>query len=395
MSELWRQAWPVLQWILIVHAALAALMSLFIALLLAYSDRCIKRLIDCPLPDSNDLPRISLIAAAKDEERNIERAVRSLMQIDYPNLQITLVNDRSRDRTGEILARLGQEFPQLNVVTITELPSGWLGKNHALQLGAEHSDGEWLLFTDADIFFESTALRRAIHYALTNQIDHLAATPDVQMNSWLLHAFVVTFSIYFTLFVKPWRVRDPRYPQHVGIGAFNLIRAQVYRDIGRHEPIRMRPDDDMKLGKLVKKTGHRQDVVHGTGLIEVEWYSSLREIIVGLEKNAFAGVDYRIGLTVVSSIYSLTFNVWPYLAVWIVPGPARWLYLAAVMLQLIVAARFALSMKLPISTALGFPLTVSIFTFIQWRSMILTFWRNGIRWRDTHYSLAELRANKV
>jgi cellulose synthase/poly-beta-1,6-N-acetylglucosamine synthase-like glycosyltransferase len=395
MSELWLHAWPILQWILLVHAACAALISFLVALVLAYSDRAIRRLAEVPLPTTVTLPGISLIAAAKDEERNIEEAVRSLVAIDYPNLQITLVNDRSRDQTGAILARLAAEFPQLNVVHVTELPAGWLGKNHALQLGAEHSNGDWLLFTDADIVFERTALRRAINYALEHQIDHLAATPDVQMNSWLLHAFVVTFSIYFTLFVKPWRVRDPKRPEHVGIGAFNLIRAEVYRSIGRHEPIRMRPDDDLKLGKIVKKNGYRQDIVHGNGMIAVEWYSSVNEIIVGLEKNAFSGVDYRIGLTVFSTIFSMAFNVWPYLAVWIVPGPARWLYLTAVLWQLLTAAGFARTMKLPMSTALGFPLTVTLFTYIQWRSMILTYYRGGIRWRDTHYLLADLKANRV
>lgn len=395
MNELWQHAGPIVQWILLIHAALAAVIALLVTLVLGHSDRSIKRLVDIPLPEPGALPTISLIAAAKDEERNIEQAVRSLVGIDYPQLQITLVNDRSRDRTGEILARLSQEYPELNVVTVTELPAGWLGKNHALQLGAEHSTGDWLLFTDADIIFERTALRRAIQYAVTNQVDHLAATPDVQMNSWLLHAFVVTFSIYFTLFVKPWRVRDPQRPEHVGIGAFNLIRADVYRAIGRHEPIKMRPDDDLKLGKIVKLNGYRQDIVHGVGMLAVEWYSSLREVIVGLEKNAFSGVDYSVGLTVFSSFFSLAFNVWPYLAIWIVPGPARWFYVAAVVLQLFTASQFARGMKLPLSTALAFPLTVALFTYIQWRSMFLTYYRGGIRWRDTHYSLAELRANRV
>ncbi len=393
MNELWQQVWPILQWVLLIHAAVAAALSVFIAMLLAYSDRLITRL--ATVPTTEVLPRISLIAAAKDEERNIEQAIRSLVHIDYPQLQITLVNDRSTDRTGEIMSRLAREYPQLNVVTVTELPAGWLGKNHALQLGAEHSDGEWLLFTDADIIFEPTAVRRAIAYALDQRLDHLTATPDVQMNSWLLHAFVVMFSIYFTLFVKPWRVRNPKSPAHIGIGAFNLVRASVYRSIGRHEPIRMRPDDDLKLGKLIKKTGHRQDVVHGVGMIAVEWYSSLREVIVGLEKNAFAGVDYSIVFTVISSLFSLAFNVWPYAAIWIVPGPARWFYLVAVIAQLTTAAGCAYGMKLPISTALGFPFTVMMFIYIQWRAMILTFARGGIRWRETFYSLAELKANRV
>ncbi|QDU25203.1 Poly-beta-1,6-N-acetyl-D-glucosamine synthase [Anatilimnocola aggregata] len=393
--------WPlvllVLHWAVLVLAIFTAVFSVLMVLLLAYSDRCVRRLAEVPLPadSAQPLPRISLIAGAKDEERNIEEAVRSLVAIDYPNLQITLVNDRSRDQTGAILSRLAAEYPQLNVVHVTELPAGWLGKNHALQLGADHSDGQWLLFTDADIVFERTALRRAISYAVTNQVDHLAATPDVNMNSWLLQAFVVTFSIFFTIFVKPWLIRNPNSSAHVGIGAFNLIRASVYQQIGRHEPIRMRPDDDMKLGKIVKQSGHKQDLVHGMGMIAVEWYSSLNEIIVGLEKNAFSGVDYRIWHTVLSSLFLLTMHVWPFLAVWIVPGPARWFYVAAVVVQLFMVARFARTMSIPLSTAFGFPLTVAIFTYIQWRAMILTFVRGGIRWRDTHYSLAELRANRV
>ncbi|WP_425615992.1 glycosyltransferase family 2 protein [Anatilimnocola sp. NA78] len=395
--DFWQQAILGLQWALFALSIFTAVVSLFMLLLLAYSDRCVQKLADVPLPGDAEapLPRISLIAGAKDEERNIEEAVRSLVAIDYPNLQITLVNDRSRDQTGPILSRLAAEFPQLNVVHVTELPAGWLGKNHALQLGADHSDGEWLLFTDADIVFERTALRRAIHYAVSHNVDHLAATPDVNMHAWLLQSFVVTFSIYFTLFVKPWLIRNPNSPAHVGIGAFNLIRASVYEKIGRHEPIRMRPDDDMKLGKIVKKNGFRQDLVHGMGMIAVEWYSSLNEIIVGLEKNAFSGVDYRIGLTVFSSLFSLTFNVLPYLAIWLVPGPSRWFFLAAVLIQMVMVGRFARSMNMRLTTIFGFPLAVALFAYIQWRAMILTFWRGGIRWRDTHYALAELRANRV
>ena len=199
------------------------------------------------------------------------------MQLDYPELEITLVNDRSTDRTGEILDRLAGEFPQLNVVHLSELPGGWLGKNHALQLGASRSRGEWLLFTDADIVFDPSTLRRAITYVNAHQVDHLAATPDCHMPTWLLTCFAVTFAMYFSLFVRIWAVRNPRSTAHIGIGAFNLVRASVYQAVGGHETIRMRPDDDLKLGKIIKLAGYRQDVVNGTGLIGVEWYASVAE----------------------------------------------------------------------------------------------------------------------
>jgi cellulose synthase/poly-beta-1,6-N-acetylglucosamine synthase-like glycosyltransferase len=362
--------------------------------LLTWAAYTTRRLIDVP-PKPDGLPTISLVAPARNEERNIERAVRSLVRLDYPDLEITIVNDRSTDATGEILDRLAAEFPQLNVVHLTELPAGWLGKNHALQLGANRSRGEWLLFTDADIVFEPTTLRRAIAYAEDGRVDHLAATPDCHMPSWLLTSFAVTFAMHFSLYVRIWAVRNPKSHAHIGIGAFNMIRASVYRALGRHERIRMRPDDDLKLGKIVKLGGYRQDVVNGTGLIGVEWYASLGETIRGLEKNAFSGADYSVSLTVISSAMALLFNVWPYLAVFVVPSPTRWIYLIVCLTVWWIAWMSARGMNVRQTCALGFPLGVLILVYIQWRTMLLNHYHNGIRWRDTHYSLAELRANKV
>ena len=369
--------------------------TLFIFVQLSLGNRLIRRLAELPVPELDRWPSISLIAPGRNEERNIEEAVRSLLKLDYPELEITLVNDRSTDKTGEILDRLAAEFPRLNVVPIKDLPAGWLGKNYAMQVGADRSHGEWLLFTDADILFEPTTLKRAIGYALENQVDHLAATPDTRMPSWLLHAFTVTFAIYFSIFFRIWAVRDPKSKAHIGIGAFNLIKADVYRAVEGHQRVKMRPDDDLKLGKVIKLAGYKQDVIHGTGMIAVEWYRSLSELIRGLEKNAFAGTDYSIFLTVFSSFLSLLFNVWPFIAVFLVPSPTRWIYLANCLLLWLLAWLIARSMKAPQSCALAFPLTVLLLVYIQWRTMLLNYYHDGIRWRDTHYSLAELRANRV
>jgi cellulose synthase/poly-beta-1,6-N-acetylglucosamine synthase-like glycosyltransferase len=387
--------WPGLYMALLALAFVNLLVTFVIGILLSIGDRYTARIKTMPLPITNDLPRISLVAPARNEERNIEQAVRTLMTLDYPNLQITLVDDRSTDRTGEILARLAAEFSQLNVVTVTELPKGWLGKNHAMQLGADCSDGEWLLFTDADILFEPTTLRRTIAYALENRVDHLAATPDTRMPSWFLRSFVIVFAIYFTTYVRVWSIRNPNSTAHVGIGAFNLIRAKVYRAIGGHRAIAMRPDDDLKLGKLVKLNHYRQDLVHGGDMILVEWYASLREMIRGLEKNAFAGVDYSISVTVISSLVSLLFNVWPFIGMFLAPAPLCWLYALISLSLWLLAAMAAHGMKLQLSCALAFPVAVLLFVYIQWRTMLLNLWQGGIQWRDTRYSLAELRANKI
>jgi hypothetical protein len=157
----------------------------------------------------------------------------------------------------------------------------------------------------------------------------------------------------------------------------------------------MRPDDDLKLGKLVKKHGLTQDVLVGADLVYVPWYSSLREVLSGLEKNAFAGVDYSIPTIVISSALILLLHAFPFVAVFITRGWTQVLFAAVVVSLLTISVYVADGARLRKSAALGFPIAVVLFAFIQWRTMLLNLLQGGIRWRDTFYPLAELKANKV
>jgi cellulose synthase/poly-beta-1,6-N-acetylglucosamine synthase-like glycosyltransferase len=363
--------------------------------LLALSRCLVRHIKDVSIDGIDAWPSVSLIAPARNEERNIEQAVRSLARLDYPNLQITIINDRSTDRTGEILDRLAAEFRQLNVVHLTELAPGWLGKNHAMQLGADRSSGEWLLFADGDVVYEPTVLKRAMVYTNKYSVDHLAGWPDVVAQSWLMSTFMLTFALYLFLFVRVWAVRNPRSRAHIGVGAFNLVRADTYRAVGGHARIKMRPDDDLKLGKIVKLSGYRQDFVDCTGHLSVEMYRSVSELLRGLEKNAFSATDYSVALTTFSTILSLLFCVWPFIGVFVISGPTRWLYVAICLLLWTMAWGSARTTRAPPACALAYPLAVLMMVYIQWRTMLLNYYHGGIRWRDTHYSLAELRANKV
>lgn len=382
----------VLFWLAITNLVVA----LTIWVQLVRTGRAIRKLRDVPVGEvAGQWPLVSVIVPARNEERHVEAALQSLLNLDYPNLELTVVNDRSTDRTGEILERLAAAHPRLQIVHLTELPPGWLGKNYAMHRGAEHSHGSWLLFTDADVRFEPTVLRRAIPFALQQELQHLAIVAEVLMPTWLLEAFVVAFGIFFTMLMRLWKVRDPRSSAYIGVGTFNLVRTDVYRKLGGHQPLAMRPDDDIKLGKLLKKNGYRQDLLGGADLLRVPWYNSLGELIVGLEKNTFAGVEYSVSVTVGATAGMLLFFVWPFGAFLVTSGASQMLYLAVAGLEWWLCWNMAASMKLRRSCAFGFPLVVLLFVYIIWRSMWLTLKNRGIRWRDTHYPLAELRANKV
>lgn len=343
----------------------------------------------------DEAPSVTLIAAARDEERNLRAALQSLLALDYPALQLILVNDRSSDRTGQILDELAAGDARLEVVHVQELPEGWLGKNHALWEGSRRARGELLLFTDADVLMAPDTLRRAVHYLQTQRLDHLAATPETRMAGGFLNLLAATFGFFLGLFTRPWKAVDPRSACHIGIGAFNLVRAAAYRASGGHRRIALRPDDDLKLGKIIKQQGGRQRLVYGDGLIGVEWYASVREMVVGLEKNVFAGFDYQPWRVLGAVLFLGAAVICPYLALLFTRGAAWWLYAADVFLLSLIVADGLRRHGYRSWQALVFAPAAACLAYIFLRAMILTLRRGGIAWRGTFYPLNELRKNRV
>lgn len=227
-----------------------------------------------PLP-KDQAPAVAIIIAVKDEEAEVEEALRSVCTLDYPNFRVIVINDRSTDNTASILQRMAQNNPRLSLITVNELQQGWLGKNHALYRGYEASSEEWLLFTDADVKFEKDSLRKAMQYVVQNSLDHLTALPQITSRSSLFKSVMNTFALMLDVKLRPWEVSDPSSKTSRGVGAFNLVKRTAYENAGTHRVISLRPDDDLKLGERLKHSGFRQAVVYSEGDFSLELYSSL------------------------------------------------------------------------------------------------------------------------
>jgi cellulose synthase/poly-beta-1,6-N-acetylglucosamine synthase-like glycosyltransferase len=357
-------------------------------------NRRLKRLTALTAPTPAAWPRVSVVFAARNEAATLLHAVPTMLALDYPDMEVIAVNDRSEDRTGDLLEQLAAANPRLKVVHVTELPEGWLGKNHALAEGSTHATGDWILFTDADVHFSPGTLQRAVAYARAQTLDHLSAVPALVEHGHRYGACINAFSLAFTLAGRPWRIPDPRSPAFGGIGAFNLVRTSTYRKLGGHVPIHLRPDDDIKLGKLMKSGGF-SELVLGHGAISVSWYESVREMIHGLTKNAFAAADYRWWAAPASTLALVVGIWWPFVALGVATGPAWWCYLASVGIMWGLAcdqARFTGG-----RWWYGFflPVGMVVMNHIVWRSTIVTYWTGGITWRGTFYPLEYLKNNRV
>jgi glycosyltransferase involved in cell wall biosynthesis len=340
-------------------------------------------------------PLVSVIFAAKDEGPNIAQALGSMLAQSYHPIEFIAVDDRSSDDTGEVLDRMAAGDSRLRVMHIRDLPAGWLGKNHALHAGAAEAGGEYLLFTDADVVFDRDAIARAVPFLEERKIDHLTLGPQLDSPSPLLELAVTYFTLGFFLLFRPWKVHDPSRPEHVGVGAFNLLRASLYRRFGGHQRIALRPDDDIKLGRLVKLNGGRQMIAGGFGLIRVRWYATVMDLVRGLRKNTFAGMKYSLGMAIGAVLIQLVVNIWPFVAVFVTTGTVRWLNAASALVLILLLTAVSAGNRGRIWIAIGYPIAALIFVFILIDSTLRTLRRGGIEWRGTFYPLAALKSNDV
>jgi glycosyltransferase involved in cell wall biosynthesis len=378
-------------------AVVVFLVSVLRLLEALYARRLLANLSDVTAPDATlggaRAPSLVAVIPVRNEQESLESAVRSVLAQDYPNLRVVLVNDRSEDKTGRIMERLAGENPGVRVLHVDRLPDGWIGKNHAIYLGARQLDSEWLLFTDADVRFDRTAFRRAVAFGESRRLDHLTLVPDLDLEGYWLNAFVAFFFMAFLVYRGRYKANIPSSRVGIGMGAFNLIRRDAYERIGTYEAVRLRPDDDLSLGLLVKGAGMRQYWLFGKGLLKVRWYSSFRELFAGVEKNVLAGLDYSLAKVIGYTMITLGVMLWPFAAILLVRERiARYLYLSSVAAHCatFVAANKSSDRRIFV-WALGYPLCAALFAFMLVRSGAVPLLRGGVEWRGTFYPLSSLR----
>jgi hypothetical protein len=251
-----------------------------------------------------------------------------------------------------------------------------------------------LLFTDADILFAPDVLERALLHASDTHADHLALALTLILESAGERFMTAVIQCFTLLTFRPWKINDPAAKHDsVGVGGFNLIRAEVYRALGGFEALRLEVLEDLRLGFEVKRRGYRQRISFGRGCIRVHWASGALGMAHNLTKNFFAVFRFRSAglllfmlafVLLVCAPFAGLFAPWPIRA-------ASLLSLAMILLGHRYSARYFTG--IPLYYVLTVPAGALMLAYAMLRSMALTLIRGGIVWRGTFYPLEELRRN--
>jgi len=367
--------------------------------LLVFFGILVKNLFDIKrLPDRlpNSFPFVSILVPARNEARNIEACVESLLAQDYPNFELLVLDDNSEDGTGELLSALSQKSDKLKILSGSALRENWLGKCWACHQLSEEARGELLLFTDADTWHAPESLRRAVAAFQESQADMLTLIPDQTLGSFWERIIVplVHFSVLCYLPVKfVWENRNTAFA--FANGQFMLFSREMYNQIGGHESVRQALVEDVWLCKTVKSAGGRPLVFSGVETVRCRMYQNLEEIIQGFSKNLFAGLGYSLfGISMVGVVsfaaYILPFGFLGYaLAHSLFTLAWFWLPLLHIVLGLSMRLLIAISYRLTLGESLLHALSILMFLVISVNSVRWIKTGKGALWKGRRYDFSK------
>ncbi|MBE3567538.1 MAG: glycosyltransferase [Thermogemmatispora sp.] len=292
---------------------------LFIALVAFWQRHRIKKgikelitLDEAPLPEPP--PHVSIILPVRNEEAHIDDCLASLLAQDYPDFEVVVIDDGSTDATPARLAEWGQRDPRLHVYRIEELPAGWAGKAHALHTGVMLTQGEWLLFTDADTRHAPQTLRRAVAHAIAHHLDLLTLFTDTRLPGAAARLLTAIGATLLAMLATPGEMRNPHQPTRVlAVGQYLLVRRSAYLACGGYSAPELRStfSDDLTLAWYLKRHGCREDIVAERGLVFNDQWTTWKSAWEGMRKSNYGLVASSPLLGVVLGLALILYGLLP------------------------------------------------------------------------------------
>jgi cellulose synthase/poly-beta-1,6-N-acetylglucosamine synthase-like glycosyltransferase len=216
-------------------------------------------------------PKVSIILPARNEEAFLPKCLDTLIDQNYSNYEIIVIDDSSEDSTAKIISNYARQNSKIIPVTARPKPKGWMGKNWACMEGYKKVTGELLLFTDADTKHAKNVISLAVSHLLTFNLDALTAIPKlVPMDFWTKITLPMISTFLHTRF-SAVRVNDPSKKTGYFFGSFFIIKKKIYEEVGTHESVKNEIIEDGALGKKVKDSGYKMKMVRGDHLIDAVW----------------------------------------------------------------------------------------------------------------------------
>jgi cellulose synthase/poly-beta-1,6-N-acetylglucosamine synthase-like glycosyltransferase len=349
------------------------------------------------IPEAPASGLVSVIVPAKDEEANIGAALETILAQDYPQIEVIVVDDRSRDRMAEIVRQAAARDARVRLVQVRELPEGWFGKPHAMHVGAGEARGEWLLFVDADCRQAPHSVRAGVNFLAAKGGDMLSLWPILEMRGFWENAVQPVAGSVLVAWFRPSWVNDPRRRTAFANGQYVLMRRAAYEAVGGYEAVRSELVEDIAMARLVKGSGHRLFNAVGEDLFTTRMYDSLGAMYRGWTR-IYCGGFRSVPRLLAAMLLTVLFALMPFVALaaaaveMVACDVVGWRTATAFALSLAAVACVLVTMRRLFVLGRGnawyllfYPLAVALVLGFQAGAVIRAMGLRSVTWRGTTY----------
>ena len=348
------------------------------------------------IPDAPDPGLVSVIVPAKDEQDNIGMALETLLAQDYPNIEVLVVDDRSTDRTPDIVREVAASDPRVRLIQVAELAPGWFGKPHAMHVGAAEARGDWLLFVDADCRQAPHSVRAGVKFLAANQGDMLSLWPVLEMHGFWENAVQPVAGSVLVAWFRPTWANNPKRRTAFANGQYICIRRATYEAIGGYDAVKNEIVEDIALARCVKGAGHRLFNAVGEDLFSTRMYDSLGAMYRGWTRiyyGGFKSVLWLLGVMTMTFLFTLMpFGVLAVSSVFLAMGRPSPLTLLAFVAAFAGIVALVVTMRRLFILCRGnpwylvfYPLAAGLVLTFQAGAIIRALGLRSVTWRGTTY----------
>jgi chlorobactene glucosyltransferase len=339
-------------------------------------------------------PLVSILIPARNEEKNIERCLRSFINQDYKNTEIVVLDDNSSDKTGEIVRRLAKKDSRIRLVLGKPLPQGWLGKNFACFQLSHYAKGDYLIFTDADTHHFTSSVRSAVACLIANKLDAACLFPRQIMASLSERLSVPFINFAILLFMPLALIRKSRNPLFcTGVGQYFIFKKEAYFAIGGHASVKGKILEDVHISKKIKEAGFNYMIFDGSTSLICRMYKNFHEVWKGFSRFMFSAFDYNFVTMALVLILANIFLFLPFvflpLGIFIYKWPAEIMTLIIMQVSIISIVRICISLRFKQSIFNVFihPLSMIFIVLVSMNSFIQSRLGSGISWKERTYQV--------
>jgi hypothetical protein len=341
-----------------------------------------------PFPVTTDLPGVSILIPARNEERSIGPAVEAALASEGVDLEVIVLDDHSEDRTAEIVRSIAARDERLRLETAPRLPEGWCGKQHACWALSRLATKEVFLFQDADVRLTPAGARRLVEQLRQSNADLLSGVPYQETGTFLEQLLIPLIHWILLGFLPMERMRASTHPAYAaGCGQLFLARREAYELVGGHAAIRTSLHDGLTLPRAFRQAGRRTDLCDATDIATCRMYRGAAEVWHGLAKNATEGLARPVLLPILTLLF-LAGQVLPLALLatgalweWPIAALAGLATLLLYLPRLIGIAAF----RQPVLGAVLHPVGVVVLLVLQWYALLRAGLGRPAAWKGRRY----------